>query len=446
MTAPSRAARVGITIALSLALLVLLAPRGVVATPSSWNPEIRTPRHVIQSDLNTAGIPRVTGVSQPRPKSESQAQAVSDAQVFAEAHPDAAGYPWLDGVTGSLKLSAADSAGADLLEGERNALAAGARSLKVAVRGVKFSMRDLTTISDDITTLQDEGVPDAGLIYSTSPDYESNRIVIRVSGASTDLFDALASRYGTEAIAVWIDPAGRGGSTLSRRDDVSPYYGGAKIGAPAGTCSNAFSWTIGTSAGNAMLTAAHCAPSGGDVSIGASTTIRGSITAGSEENWSTTTGTHYYIGQSTYRGDVALIRLKSTVTSAAQIWRGSPTSASHSTVAGRLARYSYPDENVFAGGQTKGETGPYHIDLVNTQWWYSNDGPSVVVKNIVTAPLLFPQDPFLAGGDSGGSVFRVNTNGTILAVGVISGIKGTSSLVFTDLYHTYVALPGDLNY
>ncbi len=64
----------------------------------------------------------------------------------------------------------------------------------------------------------------------------------------------------------------------------------------------------------------------------------------------------------------------------------------------------------------------------------------------MTAPLLFPQDPFLAGGDSGGSVFRVNTNGTILAVGVVSGIKGTSSLVFTDLYHTYVALPGDLNY
>lgn len=88
MTAPSRAARVGLTIALSLALMVLMAPRGVAATPSSWNPEIRTPRHVIQSDLNTAGIPRVTGVSQPHPKSESQAQAVSDAQVFAEEHPD----------------------------------------------------------------------------------------------------------------------------------------------------------------------------------------------------------------------------------------------------------------------------------------------------------------------------------------------------------------------
>ena len=45
-----------------------------------------------------------------------------------------------------------------------------------------------------------------------------------------------------------------------------------------------------------------------------------------------------------------------------------------------------------------------------------------------------------------GSVFRVNGSGNITAIGIISGIAGTSSVVFTDIYHSYLALLGDLNY
>jgi hypothetical protein len=315
----------------------------------------------------------------------------------------------------------------------------------VSIRDVAFSMAELIAISDDVTTLQQQAVPDADLIYSTAPDFQNSRIVIRVSAASTTLFAELARRYGTEAIALWIDPKGRGGSTLRSRDaDVSPYWGGAKIGTPSYSCSDAFSWTIGATNGNALITAAHCIPAGGGVKIGTSSTIRGTVAVSSEENWSPTNGTTYYSGQSTYRGDVALIRLYSSVSSAAKIYRGGPTSSSSSTVVTRLGRYSYLDENVFVGGMRTGETGPYHVNMVNVNWWYSQDGPNVVIKNATIAYIL--SGPFIAQGDSGGSVFRENASGNIIAVGVLSGFAGDSSAVFTDLYHTYLALPGDVNY
>lgn len=46
----------------------------------------------------------------------------------------------------------------------------------------------------------------------------------------------------------------------------------------------------------------------------------GNVTANSEENWDSVHGTQYYTGQSTYRGDVALIRLVSGNTSGSKIY------------------------------------------------------------------------------------------------------------------------------
>lgn len=370
---------------------------------------------------------------------------MSDAQVFAEEHPDAVGYPWLDPETGTIELSSARKEGRALLDAEATSLrAAGDGAVKISIRDTAFSLADLTSISDDITTLQQRGVPDADLIYFTAPDFQSNRIVVRVSAASSALFSELARRYGTDALAVWIDPDWRGASTLSRNADYSPYYGGAAIGTPGFGCSDAFSWTIGTNDGNVLLTAAHCIPSGGNVTIGTSSIVRGTVTVSSEENWNAITGTQYYSGQTTYRGDVALIRLKIALTSVAQIYRGGPTSTTHSTVVSRLGRYSYPDENVYVGGARTGETGPYHINFVNTNILYNMDGPNVIAKNVTVGYPLF-SGTVLDHGDSGGSVFRVNSSGNIIAVGVVSG-KFNDSVVFTDIWHTYLALPGDLNY
>jgi hypothetical protein len=395
--------------------------------------------------VNTAGIPVVTGVVQPRPRSEAEAQAVSDAQVFAEDHREDVGYPWLDPSTGTVELSAASKEGRVILDGESLALrAAGGSTPKISVRDTNRSMADLMAISDDVTLLRQQGVPDAELIYMTAPDFEANRIVIRVGAPSTKLFAELARRYGTEAIAVWIDPSPHDASTLARQADVPDFWGGAAIVTPSYGCSDAFSWSTGSIAGDALLTAAHCIPSGGNVKIGTSSTVRGTVTASSGENWSATNGTQYFSGQGTYHGDLALIRLNSSYRSDSEIYRGGPTSSSHSTVTSRLLRYSYQFENVFVGGARTGETGPYLIDLVNTNVWYNLDGPNVIARNVDTADLVHAGTA-IDHGDSGGSVFRVNSSGNIIAVGVESGRVGDSKLIFTDIYHAFLGLPGDVN-
>jgi hypothetical protein len=381
----------------------------------------------------------VSAVVQSRPTSEAQAQDLSDALVFAEKHPDDVGYPWIEPKTGSLELSAATSAGIDLLEGQRSDLATA-----TSIRQVKFSYGTLESIKHEVTTLHAMGVPDADLVYATSQDHQSDRVVIRVRAPSARLFEALAARYGTDAIAVLIDPESFGGSPMTRQADISPYWGGAKIlGVTRGLiCSDSFPWTTNSSTGNAMLTAAHCAPVGGNIQIDQ---VVGSVNANSEENWSETYGTTYYTGQTTYRGDVALIRLKSTLRSGTQIYRGGPSSGTSSSVSGRRTRYSALNDWVLVGGERTGETGPYRVVDVLTDWWYSECGPNCWVRNITRAGN--PSGPPCSDhGDSGGSVFVSPVSGGVTAAGTYSGIWGISNcnIVFTDIYSSYLAFPGDI--
>ena len=107
----------------------------------------------------------------------------------------------------------------------------------------------------------------------------------------------------------------------------------------------------------------------------------------------------------------------------------------------RRTRYSANPDKVYVGGQTTGETGPYTVLNTLINWWYSNAGPNVWVRNVVAAT---GAAPCAAPGDSGGSVFLPVTGG-VMAVGTYSGYKiSTCSILFTDIYATFLALPGDV--
>lgn len=437
---PRQAGRVFLAL---LAVGALSVPTNPTAAPAARASDVAPEALATAASVDTAGIPLVVTIEQPRFTTEDQAQQISDALVFAESHPDDVGYPWLGEASGSLELSAASERGRDLLDHQRSAFTTATR-----IRDVEFSYGKLLAIADDVTTLQENGFPDAALIYATAPDYKGNRVVIRVSGTSQRLFKGLADRYGTKAIAVLIDPDSVGGGVASRLHDSPPYWGGARIGAPGGGCTDSFSWWSGS--WYAMLTAAHCAPAGGNVTIGG-TTI-GSVKSANEENWNTTYGTRYYTNQGVYRGDVALIRLKSSLSSSANIFRGgdwrNPDSTSYSRVAAYRQRYSQTGEDVLVGGATTGETGLYHIAEVGGNWWYSNNGPNVWVRNIVRAYRLSP--PCAYYGDSGGSVFGT-VSGGVIAIGTFSGFYGTvepppdgaCGIVFTDIYNSFLGLPGN---
>jgi hypothetical protein len=425
-----------------MAVVAVAAPAAPAAAASSAETAAAAQPTANARNWNTHGIDLVTRVVQARPNSERQAQDLSDAQMFAEEHPNDVGYPWIEPGSGHLVLSAASGRGASRLDRGRSAYSSATR-----VRQVTYSYADLEAITDDIVTLSTLGVRDADLIGGISQDHQSNRLVVWLSRPSEPLLRELAKRFGTESISVLVDNRAASGRPASRTTDTPPYYGGAAIN--AASCSDSFSWSISGTKGDAMLTAAHCASTGGNVRIGSTSsgTIMGTVTASSEENWSSTSGTQYYTGQGTYRGDVALIRLKSGQDSGKYIYRGGPNSNSATRVIGKYTRYSQVGEWVHVGGRAGGESGPFQIVAVNDTWKYTSGcGTNCWVRNIVRAGVTYGDTPCPAPGDSGGSVFHfpVSSSG-VTAVGTFSGFWGAPcDVVFTDIWHSYLGLPGDI--
>jgi len=374
------------------------------------------------------------------PRSEAQAQAFDDAYWYARKHSQDIGYPWIDTNTGTLLVSAATKHGVSLLQGARKGGLRGDGPRRIRV--VQSSLADLDAIADKVTRLAVEGVPDAELIYRTEPDQQANRIIITISRESDRLIRELTQMFGPDAIAIRINPARIDIGTGSRRDDTSPFWGGATINVPVGICSSGFPWSI--SGAPAMLTAAHCAPSGGSVS--APSQSMGTVKSASEENWTVGTGTVYYTGQSTYRGDVALIRVSSSRSVAARIYRGGATSSSSSIVREMWSRSPAVNDSFCTGGQTSGELCDYTVTTTGINAWYLLDGLGVWARN-VTEGVRNNYTGCIGHGDSGGSVFTVRSDGAIAAKGIISGFGqtiGSCFAYFTDIRLSYFGLPGVL--
>ncbi len=416
---------------IALMLVLTATPMTVdAATTSKGQASARAVALGDVSAIDTSGIPLVLTLVEAKPTSEDQAQALSDALEFAQGHPDDIGYPWIGPASGDLVLSAASATGVDLLAGS-------AADVKqpTSVRNVAFSFGKLEAIKDEAIRLQATGVPDADLIYMTGPDPKSNRITIVVSAPSERLFEALANRFGTQAIESRIDASMLGAKpTSNRQADAWPFWGGASIQSQA--CSDGFAWHVGTV--YAMLTAAHCFSTGGSAKIGNYSGV-GWVKSGYEENWNSTYGTQYYTGQTTYRGDVALIRLYSGYPSQGRIFRGNVDSSSWSPVVSRYTRFAQFGDAVYVGGRASGETGPYSVDLTG---WDISYGGSLVARNMSSA--LSWSGPCVLDGDSGGSIFSI-VSGVVKAAGVQSGAgPGNCRIYFTPIYDSYLALPGDI--
>ena len=390
--------------------------------------------------VDTAGIPVVDTIDQGVSTSDSQNQAFSDAWVYAMDHPDDVGYPWIDPKTKALVLSYASPAGLEAQEQWRASAPVG-----TSLRSVKFSAGQLETIKHEAISLRSNGVPEADNILMTAPDEKANRVVITVSKASPQLFSYLADRYGTEAIALRLEPTTGTSGPNSRLFDTSRFWGGARIYANTGGhyCTDSFSWEVGSVSGNAMLTAGHCVGDGGAVRIGdSSSPIAGNVASGTEENWKYGVGTVYFPGQTTYRGDAGLIRIVSSYGSDPLIYRGARDSISGQHVLSGGHAYTPVGTIIYVGGQAAGETGPFRVGSQHTDVWYSNTNETV--RGVSIGQFYGNPHPCPIGGDSGGSVFSVVTGG-VKAVGTYSGYYVTTcTLVYTEIYDSYLGLPGDI--
>ena len=363
-------------------------------------------------------------VMQIHPTSEAEATAVSLALQFAMDHPDDVAFPWIDRKDGRLQLTSVNAAGTALVTDLADLIAVPSQN-RLATR----SFGEVTRIANEVTLLRGTGVPGEDLIYKVEPDWRDNRVIVTISELNDGLLKELASQFGQDAVAVRVNPdLPRVNSDDARNSDASPFGGGARINVPGGTCSSGFAWINGSQQG--MITAAHCTPTGGAVSTPVHS--MGNVTSGSGENWKPNDGTVPYTGQTSLRGDVALIWLGSTRSSHAFMFRGGPTSTTGNTVKSAWGRFSQSGDTVCVGGATRGELCGWTVYGVGIHVFYFNE--SAWARNMVE--VLKSGRPCTAGGDSGGPVYTF-VSGGVAAKGIHSGGAQKSvcsiSSYFTDI-------------
>ncbi len=223
--------------ALTRALLAATALLLVAATPAPTQmpgPPCPSPvpprpeaRHASGIALPTP-LPRCYGA----PVYEPLNTAHSDARLLAESHPNEFGYPWADHVKRELILSVTGPAGEALARewiasgGTYTAASVGKStflpqpSVSVRIRTVPRSYAQIGKLMDDIIDATRAGLPDSDAIRSIGPDSEHDRVVIEVQYLTDALAAALASRFGTEAIAIRVDPMSGPGSLMGRAVEV----------------------------------------------------------------------------------------------------------------------------------------------------------------------------------------------------------------------------------
>ncbi|GIH03291.1 hypothetical protein Rhe02_13580 [Rhizocola hellebori] len=422
-------------ISLATATTTLVAA-GWIATGATGYAAAEEPRH--QSGIALVGPADL----HPARPAEAAAEAFSAAYQLALEHPQEFGYPWLDPKTGSVSVAVTGSAGSSMAR--QLATAAPAK-----VRQVSRSLGQLEQIKEEVTTLQDLRVPDAEAIFMAEPDGEHNRITITVDRLSDNLMAALAKRFGTEAIGVRVQTQRpRAGTDFGRDADDWPFWGGAQISTPVGTCTSGFPWVSGST--SYMITAGHCVRDGGNVHTPIA--YVGTVTATTRENWSATTGTTLFPGETGYRGDVSLVEVTSGKTSGYSIYRGPAGSTSSGTVKEMWSRSPAYGDQYCTGGYRTGELCGWSVNGYNANIKYDKDGPNVWARNMIAG---VKEGQCNIPGDSGSPVYTVRGDGGIAAKGIHSGTAGGGGdswggafdpcyEYFTDIRVAWFYFPGGL--
>ena len=177
------------------------------------------------------------------PPFEPLAKPSSDAHMLAEAYPEAFGYPWSDQAKRELVVSVVNAdgertarawmaGGATIISGTKTALLP-PPTVPVRLRTVTRSVAQLLKLEDEIVAFTRAGMTDASAIHMFGSDDEHDRIVIEVDHLTDELATALATRFGTAAIAVRVDPLSTNVTSLAADLDDGQDRGRYVVGAVA---------------------------------------------------------------------------------------------------------------------------------------------------------------------------------------------------------------------
>ncbi len=201
-----------------------------------------------------------------------------------------------------------------------------------------------------------------------------------------------------------------------------------------------------------VLSAGHCFPNGGSVST--PTSPMGSVRSASEENWTNGTGTVLMTDEASHRGDLALVRLGSGKSSTNRVYTGGAGSTSSAAVTGKWHRSPVRGDDYCTGGRIRFQLCGWRV-VVNAPGNYYYNGSGETARKVWRGAKY---GRCIRGGDSGGPVYTVNSNGSVAAKGIVSGATGFGGddffaggtddrcvNVFTDVWDAYYSMPGDIN-
>ncbi|MFK0285618.1 DNRLRE domain-containing protein [Streptomyces sp. NPDC090499] len=381
-----------------------------------------------------------------------QSAALDSAQDRADASPDTLAPPYLDQDTGdivapvttagamstavapieitdipadlgtdddSVPDSAEDADGSTTTEdGIADAVTTTDATVTPDSEIVTHSQSELDSVADEILTLDD--VSGATAMDTAWVDAQRNRVVVTVPAKDDALADQLGERYGTETVAVEVNPgSGTADNTADRAHDASPFKGGAEYYAQASgatkysVCTTGFAWSNGSSP--YILSAGHCLDQSKDFVYFPTTTDVGYAVY---DNYNSS-GSIKFHGQDYWSGDLSLIKLYAGTTSA-RIYKGGSTSSGLRRVANRWTTRSQVGEQFCTGGRQSGEVCGWKVTKTRLRVKYKNGS---VAHNVTEGSKN--SGKCVISGDSGGPVYTVlqsgNQAGYVYAKGVISG-------------------------
>jgi len=400
--------------------------------------------------MHSSGIVVLHGLEPPPdPLPEKVAVTLGKALELSQKYPNDFTYPWPDRALDRVVLSAVTERGslmAQELAGSREE-ADQIDTARLAPSRL-HTRRYLDDIMDRVIGRQPEGV----VVRSAFPDPEHNRIVIEVAELHEALLQRLAASWDPSAIAVRLVEDVVGGPA-ARHNDTSPFFGGAIVvtafGPENNSCTSGFPWRSGNA--HMMLTAGHCFPSGGGVATPAQQ--MGSILGRAEENWTAGVGTVLMTGETTYAGDIALVRLHTGTSNAATIYQGPARSSSVRAVREMWSRPPARGDQYCTGGAVSGELCGWAVTSSaagNHTYTRSGEVARRVWRGEKRGHCFKP-------GDSGGPVYTVRADGGVAAKGICSGETGHGGSdafagaldppcvnIFTDIRDAFFSMPGSL--
>ncbi|MET9344597.1 DNRLRE domain-containing protein [Nonomuraea sp. NPDC003804] len=333
-----------------------------------------------------------------------------------------------------------------------------AYSITPTVVEVANSYQALNTVVDEVLDL-DDTIPAGTKLFATHIWPERNLVVVQSTDASPALRKALADRYGTYNVAIWLQTEAErlglighlSGQTMgsavaeTRQSDVGKVDGGAKFFATTENpgklkeCTTGF--TMGSGTDKLVVTAGHCLPrQGGDTDAGPARW----------SNWQPGTGTVILPGQPTYYGDLGLIYADIRGTNP-KIFIGAENSTEKRYVTGRFSIPAKENDQYCTGGFSTGQI---------CRWKVTDIAWKVDMKDFTTGASTGTtrwvqvgkkRGRCVIGGDSGGPVYTFRPDGTVVAKGITSGsntkterIKDVCIHTFTDFHDVMKAVGKDI--